>query len=181
MCRCCRRKGPAGLQRWCRWPGRTALRDTGARPGPRRLPQTVQVGTVRSPALPNLDGVLGSDTLSSFGAVRIDYLRQTLTLGPQTAPLRSDVAGGSGPLSISPSLTAGTSFATTMPVNAVSETLSPHQLQLTEVGPTVDVSSGPNQFTLTLDTGAGATNLDPSVVSKLRLTSGPSGLRLRRP
>ena len=59
------------------------------------LPQAVVVGTVRSPVLPNLDGVLGSDTLSSFGAVRIDYRRQTLTLGPRSAPLRSDVAGGS--------------------------------------------------------------------------------------
>ena len=29
----------------------------------------------------------GSDTLSSFGAVRIDYRQQTLTLGPQGAPL----------------------------------------------------------------------------------------------
>ena len=134
------------------------------------LPQTVEVGTVRSPALPNLDGVLGSDTLSSFGAVRIDYLQQTLTLGPQTAPLRSDVAGGSGPPSIAPSLTAGTSFAAAMPVKAVSETLSPRPLQLTEVKPTVNLSLGPNQFTLTLDTGAGTTNLVPSVVSKLRLT-----------
>ena len=61
------------------------------------LPQTVEVGTVQSPVLPNLDGVLGSDTLSSFGAVRIDYGQQTLTLGPRSAPLRSDVAGGSGP------------------------------------------------------------------------------------
>ena len=46
-------------------------------------PQTVEVGTVQSPVLPSLDGVLGSDTLSSFGAVRIDYRQQTLTLGPQ--------------------------------------------------------------------------------------------------
>ena len=61
------------------------------------LPQTVEVGTAQSPALPNLAGILGSDTLSSFGAVRIDYRQQTLTLGPQGAPLRSDVAGGSGP------------------------------------------------------------------------------------
>ena len=67
------------------------------------LPQTVEVGTVQSPALPNLDGVLGSDTLSSFGAVRINYQQQTLTLGPQRAPLRSDVAGGSGPPSVSAS------------------------------------------------------------------------------
>ena len=89
------------------------------------LPQTVEVGTVRSPVLPNLDGVLGSDTLSSFGAVRIDYRQQTLTLGPQSAPLRSDVAGRSGHPSVSASLTEGTSFASPMPVKVVSETLSP--------------------------------------------------------
>ena len=137
------------------------------------LPQTVEVGGVRSPALPNLDGVLGSDTLSSFGAVRIDYRQQTLTLGPQSAPLRSDVAGGSGPPSVSASLTEGTSFASPMPVKVVSETLSPHHLRLTEVRPTVDLSIGANRFTLTLDTAAGATNLGPSVVKKLGLA--PAG------
>jgi Aspartyl protease len=137
------------------------------------LPQTVEVGTVQSPVLPNLDGVLGSDTLSSFGAVRIDYRQQTLTLGPQSAPLRSDLAGGSGPPSVSASLTEGTSFASPMPVTVVSAALRPNQLQLTGVRPTVDLSFGPNQFTLTLDTGAGTTNLGPSVVKKLRLT--PAG------
>jgi hypothetical protein len=120
------------------------------------LAQTVEVGTVQSPALTNLDGVLGSDTLSSFGAVRIDYRQQTLTLGPQSAPLRSDVAGGSGPPTVSASLTEGTSFASPMPVKVVSETLSPHHLQLTEVRPTVDLSVGTNHYTLTLDTGAGS-------------------------
>ena len=60
-----------------------------------------------------------------------------------------------------------------MPVKVVSEPLSPHHLQLTEVRPTVDLSVGPNQFTLTLDTGAGTTNLGPSVVKKLRLA--PAG------
>jgi Aspartyl protease len=139
-------------------------------------PQTVEVGTVRSPALPNLDGVLGSDTLSSFGAVKIDYDQQTLTLGPQTAPPPSDVAGGSGPPSVSASLTEGTTFAGPMPVNVVSERLSPDQLQLTEVRPTVALSFGPNRVTLTLDTGAGNTNLDPSVVKKLQLApAGPPG------
>jgi hypothetical protein len=125
---------------------------------------------VRSPVLPNLDGVLGSDTLSSFGAVRIDYRQQTLTLGPQSAPLRSNVAGGSGPPSVSASLTEGTSFASPMPVKVVSEILRPYHLRLIVVRPTVDLSFGPNQFRLTLDTGAGTTNLGPSVVKKLRLT-----------
>jgi hypothetical protein len=140
------------------------------------LPQTVLVGTVRSPVLPNLDGVLGSDTLSSFGAVRIDYRQQVLTLGPRTAPLRSDVAGGSGPPSVPASLTEGTSFASPMPVKVVSETLSPRHLRLIEVRPTVDLSFGADRFKLTLDTGAGATNLGPSVVKKLRLApAGPPG------
>jgi hypothetical protein len=133
------------------------------------LPQTVEVGTVRSPVLPNLDGALGSDTLSSFGAVRIDYRQQTLTLGPRRAPLQSDVPGGSGPPSVSATLAEDTSFASPMPVKVVTESLRPRQLQLTEVRPTVDLSFGPNQFTLTLDTGAGTTNLGPSVVKMLRL------------
>lgn len=157
---CKRQISFAAVSRWS--VGNTAL-----------LPQTVEVGGVRSPALPDLDGVLGSDTLSSFGAVRIDYRRQTLTLGPQSAPLRSDVAGGSGPPSVSASLTEGTSFASPMPVKVVIETLSPHHLRLTEVRPTVDLSIGADRFTLTLDTGAGATNLGPSMVKKLGLA--PAG------
>lgn len=157
---CKRQISFAAVSRWS--VGNTAL-----------LPQTVEVGGVRSPALPDLDGVLGSDTLSSFGAVRIDYRRQTLTLGPQSAPLRSDVAGGSGPPSVSASLTEGTSFASPMPVKVVIETLSPHHLRLTEVRPSVDLSVGADRFTLTLDTGAGATNLGPSMVKKLGLA--PAG------
>ena len=136
-------------------------------------PQTVEVGTVQSPVLPNLDGVIGSDTLSSFGAVRIDYRQETLTLGTHSSPLRSDVAGGSGPPSVSASLAEATSLASPMPVKVVREPLRPKQLQLTEVRPTVDLSVGPNQFTLTLDTGAGTTNLGPSVVKMLGLA--PTG------
>jgi predicted aspartyl protease len=138
------------------------------------LPQTVEVGTAQSPVLPNLAGILGSGTLSSFGAVRIDYHQQTLTLGPQRAPLRSDVAGGSGSPSVSASLTEGTSFASPMPVKVVTELLSPDHLRLIEVRPTVDLSFGHNRFTMALDTGfGGTTNLDRSVVKKLRLA--PAG------
>jgi hypothetical protein len=134
------------------------------------LPQTVQVGTIQSPASPNLDGVLGSDILSSFGAVRIDYSQQTLTLGRQKGPLGSDVVGGSGPPSVSSSLTEGTSFAAVMSVRVVHQPLSRGHLQLTEVRPTVELSLGPNQFALTLDTGAGtAIGVGPSVVTKLGL------------
>lgn len=157
---CTRRISFAAVSRWSA--GNTAL-----------PPQTVEVGTVQSPALPDLDGVLGSATLSRFGAVRIDYRRQTLTLGPQTAPLRSDVAGGSGPPSVPASLTVGTSFASPMPVKVVSKTLSPDHLRLIEVRPTVALSYGANRFTLTVDTGAGTTNLGPGVVKKLRLA--PAG------
>jgi hypothetical protein len=63
-----------------------------------------------------------------------------------------------------------------MPIKVVSEILGPHHLRLTEVRPTVDLSFGSDQFTLTLDPGAGTTNLGPSVVKKLRLTrAGPPG------
>jgi hypothetical protein len=57
-----------------------------------------------------------------------------------------------------------------MPVTVLSETLRPDQLQLTEVRPTIGLSVGANRFTLTLDTGAGSTNLEPSVVKQLRLS-----------
>ncbi len=139
------------------------------------LPQTVEVATIRSPVLPNVDGQLGSDTLSSFGAVRIDYRQQTLTLGQQRGSLRSDVAGGSGPPTVSASLTEGTRFASPMPVKVVTEVLSPNHLLLTKVRPTVDLSIGANRFPLVLDTGGGSTNLDPSAVKVLRLAPAGSG------
>jgi hypothetical protein len=60
-----------------------------------------------------------------------------------------------------------------MPVKVVTELLSPDHLLLTKVRPTVDLSFGPNRFPLVLDTGAGSTNLDPSVVKVLRLA--PAG------
>ncbi|HXW81214.1 MAG TPA: retropepsin-like aspartic protease [Acidimicrobiales bacterium] len=160
---CQRQISFAALQRWS--VGNTAL-----------LPQTVEVGGVRSPAFPNLGGVLGSSTLSGFGAVRIDYRQQILTLGPQEAPLVSNVAGRSGPPSVPTSLTEGTSFASPMPVKVVSERLSPDHLRLIGVRPTVDLAFGPTRLTLTLDSGAGATNLAPSVVKKLGLApAGPPG------
>lgn len=135
------------------------------------LPETVQVGTVQSPALPNLDGVLGSDILSSFGAVRIDYSQQTLTLGPQGTPLGSDVAGSSRPPSAFSSMTEGTSLAAEMPVTVIRQLLSPDHLKLIEVRPIVELSVGSNELTLTLDTGAGtAIGLGPSEVNKLRLS-----------
>ena len=56
-----------------------------------------------------------------------------------------------------------------MPVKVVTDLLSPDHLRLTKVRPTVDLSFGSNRFTLVLDTGAGGTNLDPSVVKELRL------------
>jgi hypothetical protein len=58
-----------------------------------------------------------------------------------------------------------------MPVKAVSEVLSLHHLRLVEVRPTVDLSVGPDRLTLTLDTGAGRTNLGPGVVKELGLAS----------
>jgi hypothetical protein len=60
-----------------------------------------------------------------------------------------------------------------MPVKVVTELLSPDHLLLTKVRPIVDLSFGPNRFPLVLDTGAGSTNLDPSVVKVLRLA--PAG------
>jgi hypothetical protein len=63
-----------------------------------------------------------------------------------------------------------------MPVKVVSTILHPDRLRLTEVKPTVDLSFGSRRFTMTLDTGAGATNLGPSVVNELRLPqAGPPG------
>ncbi len=66
-------------------------------------------------------GLLGSDVLSRFGAVRLDFTAQTLTFGGPEAPARlgnpPDVHGPAGPAP-SPTLTQGET-GTTVPLTVV--------------------------------------------------------------
>jgi predicted aspartyl protease len=45
--------------------------------------QPVGTGTVASPSTPGLNGLIGSDILSRFGEVRIDFARQQITVGQE--------------------------------------------------------------------------------------------------
>lgn len=55
-------------------------------------PQSLLVGTLANPSLPALAGLLGSDVLSRFAAIRVDYRTATITLArPEAAPLDHDL------------------------------------------------------------------------------------------
>jgi hypothetical protein len=123
-------------------------------------PAAVVVGQLRSPALPNLAGLLGSDALSAFGAVRIDYAAQTLRLGPPQYPPGSDVPGGTGPPTVAADLWSGTISRVPMRVAAGRFPLSSAghaQSPLIEIRPTVSVSIRSVPFVFAVDTGASMT------------------------
>jgi hypothetical protein len=72
-------------------------------------PQVVDVGTLSSPAVPDLDGLIGSDVLSRFGAVRFDFGSGRLVLGsPEQPALTSSVVGTGRRPRLPDDLVAGT-------------------------------------------------------------------------
>jgi hypothetical protein len=61
-------------------------------------PQPITTGTLASPEVPGLEGLIGADILSRFGAVRIDFDHQTITVGPEgDEPSHSVKATSSAP------------------------------------------------------------------------------------
>jgi hypothetical protein len=64
-------------------------------------PQPITTGTLASPEVPRLQGLIGADILSRFGAVRFDFDHQTITVGPEgDEPSRS--VQGTGSTSVVP-------------------------------------------------------------------------------
>jgi hypothetical protein len=93
-------------------------------------------------------GLLGSDVLSRFGAVRIDFTAQTLTFGGPEGPVPNQAGTVRGPVGAPPSaaLTQGQS-GTTVPINV---TLTPGQVALN-----VRVRFGTGPFrSFVVDTGS---------------------------
>ncbi len=112
--------------------------------------QPVIVAQLRSPVMPDLAGLLGSDVLSSFGVVRINYASQTLTLGTRRQQPQSDIARGTGAPTAPPDLTADASRVVPMPVKVLTYPFPPYQSgnDLSEVSPTVSVSIGARSYNL---------------------------------
>ena len=144
--------------------------------GPRSLtPGPVIVGPLKSPELPGVDGIIGSDVLSSFGAVRFDFVHRTLTVQRnQTAPTK-DVTGQTGRATAAAGLTGGTTASVAMDVQVQRPPSDPDLDQpVVAVRPTVPVSIGSTNSLFVLDTGAQRSVVSPRVVSGAGLSqAGP--------
>ena len=117
-------------------------------------------------------GLLGSDVLSRFGAVRIDFKSQTLTLGgPEiAAPTGSDVVHG--PVGPPPSaIVTDGQTGTTVPLTVV---LTPGEAALNVA---LRFSDGPTR-TFTVDTGSSQSVVNTAVAKKENLA--PSDLAERQ-
>jgi hypothetical protein len=111
-------------------------------------------------------GLLGSDVLSRFGAVRVDFKAQTLTLGgPEGAAKRGSPASVHGPVGPPPSavLTQGQT-GTTIPLTVV---LTPGDISLN-----VRLRFGQGPFhTFAVDTGSSQTVVATTVAKQAHLAS----------
>jgi len=108
-------------------------------------------------------GLLGSDVLSRFGAVQLDYQHQSLALpGPEGPPPGPDTAVH-GPSSVAvPPGVALAAPSTTVPlivVHVEDETLALAPMQMRDRGP----------FNFILDTGSSVSSVDPQLVSSIGL------------
>jgi hypothetical protein len=111
-------------------------------------------------------GLLGSDVLSRFGAVRVDFKAQTLTLGgPEGAAKRGNPASVHGPVGPPPSavLTEG-QVGTTVPLTIV---LTPGDISL-DVH--LQFGQGPAR-TFAIDTGSSQTVVASTVAKRAHLAS----------
>jgi hypothetical protein len=133
--------------------------------------QNVVVGTLRSPDAPGLMGVLGSDVLSRFGVVRIDFDRSTMSfLGPEEAGIPASKKGDGATPSVPPALSTGTAYKVNIEVNTASVPI-PDRPAVSEVVVTTPVRLGQHQQVFVLDTGAARTNVAPSVAASAHLVA----------
>jgi hypothetical protein len=114
----------------------------------------------------SIDGLLGADTLSRFGAVRFDFAAQTMTFpGPESPlPKKRSQVRGPRPTPIPAALLSGTPRAIA-------------GLTVVE-GPTYTVAAAAIHFSgsnggvfLGLDTGSSRSVVDPSLTSVVKLAS----------
>jgi len=127
-------------------------------------PQSLTAATLPDFGIPGQPvGLLGSDVLSRFGAVRIDFTARTLTLaGPQGSPSAGNVVvhGPTGPLPSS-AVTEGQS-GTTVPLRVV---LTPGEVSLN-----VALRFGASKaFNFAVDTGSSQSVVGSAVATAKRL------------
>ncbi len=138
--------------------------------GTRLADQVVVVGPVRSPLLPGLMGVLGSDVLGRFGAVRMDFDADNMIwAGPEREVVSSAI--GDGQTDLSGPLTAGTTrvFAARTITTSLPVPRHPDDL-LSSVQALVPVAVGdqpPEEFLI--DTGATRTFVSPALAGQAGL------------
>ena len=145
-------------------------------------PQAVLVGAIRDPFVPGAAGVLGSDILGRFGAVRIDFAADQLTLaGPEGPSVHSAV--GFGPPDVS-NLARGTLTriqAVTTANWLLASLKAGAPVSAVQVVVAVRVGSGPSGG-FVVDTGALNTIISPPVAEQDHLakvgepTDGYAGL-----
>jgi predicted aspartyl protease len=134
-------------------------------------PIALQGQTVMSSSIPNFGlhqapaGLLGSDVLSRFGAIRIDYQHQMLVLPGPEGPVATAVHVVRGPSSTpTPAdLLAGYPAQTTVPMNVA---YAPHAV--VAVAPVY--FSSPVEFTFIVDTGSSGSAIAMEAASSLRLS-----------
>ena len=141
--------------------------------GPRSVrPEPMLVGTLANPEAPGLAGLIGSDVLSSFGAVRFDFTHQTLTVQAAQHIPTADVAASDRKPTTPASLTRGTTHSVPMNVKVLDTDKVPglDGAELAEVRPTVPVSVGSRTYAFVVDTGARGTVVGPPIATANKLT-----------
>jgi predicted aspartyl protease len=135
--------------------------------GPRRV-QPALFGVVNLRTLyGNLAGVLGADTLRSFGFVRIDYRRLTMTMGLPEPPDPATTPGTTKTRNVPKRFRAGTVAVVPMRVFNVGSSSNPATL----VASTVPISIAGHRYQFRVDTGAAVTALSPAVMRALSTKS----------
>jgi predicted aspartyl protease len=140
----------------------------------------LQGQTVTSSSVPNFGlhnapaGLLGSDVLSRFGAVRLDYKNQKLILpgaeGP-AQPVTQRIVKGPGSTPTPADLLAGYPTPTTIPIDVVE---ADHQV--VALAP-VQFASFPKGIFI-LDTGSSSSAVASLTASALKLTKVPKKLKV---
>jgi Aspartyl protease len=129
--------------------------------GPQRIEQTdVAVANLRSVAK-NLSGIIGADILDKFGVVRIDYDKDTMTIGSEKLATASR-SGTTVAKSVPQRLRAGT--VTAVPMSVSVKDVNPINDGVV-VRPSVPISLDGKPDRFVLDTGAEFSAVSPRVAS----------------
>jgi hypothetical protein len=126
-------------------------------------PQPVATGQLTSPEIPQLGGLIGADVLSRFGAVRIDYDHETITVPEEGDPPASSVQGSPNATAAS-GLGDGTVSVVPADVHVVTAPIpGAHAGSTTFVSMQVRVFVGGAPRIFAVDTGAAQTAVSRSV------------------